>query len=672
LLVARLDERLELEAMLAAGLSLRRIAVPLAAVGLVIAAVSFVTGGWLEPIGRHQFRTMRSEAMNAARIAALQPRAIYQPAETLALTFDRRTAPGRVGGVFLWQQLGDGRELVMTGGSGRFEIVARSRRFALDLQDGLYVARRASGEGWDRVQFHTMAFRESLDLDRSIWRRGVDQKELTTAELAAALDDPGSGIPRRQLEAEYYTRIARAASVTLIPFLVLPLAFATKKGRRGMGILLGGIVLALFHHGINLARQMARAGEIDPKTGILLTAAGFALLVAIIFHSGRHLPSHSPIAAALKRGGSLVARLRGRAPAPRAVRRRTLTLYVSWRLGVWIAAALAVIVGLLQMVDLIERGDEFVARGMGLGAVLQYVWLRLPPILLQALPIATLAGAAAAFTTLAGSSEMVAVRAAGVSQARFLLMALPVPLLVAAASWFLAERAAPRSEVAFAAWWESMAPEAQAPPMRWFRIGPDIVRSHVSAAGDRLADVAIFRRDSNGVLTEWITAPVAAAGQNGWILHGAERSRFRTEGAARERVASLDWPVPLSPEDLRIFRASPSRLPADTARRSLEAAVPVDQPDSVFATRLERSAAAPAAPLIMLLLALPLAFRFSRAGVPWPALLYAGGGGLLFLVVDGLAAAAARGGQIGPVTGAWLATLLFALGGASVLLWSER
>ena len=108
LLVSRLDERLELEVMLAGGVSLTRIAAPLVAFGLVLAAFSLMAGGWLEPLGRYGFRSHRIEAVNAGQIGRLQPLAIYHPGERLAVTFDRSGAQGRVDGIFLWQQLEDG------------------------------------------------------------------------------------------------------------------------------------------------------------------------------------------------------------------------------------------------------------------------------------------------------------------------------------------------------------------------------------------------------------------------------------------------------------------------------------------------------------------------------------------------------------------------------------
>jgi lipopolysaccharide export system permease protein len=675
LLVARLDDRLELEAMLAAGLSLTRIALPLAGVGVLVGLASLVASGWLEPLGRYEYRSLRIEALNAGRIARLHPQAFYHPTENLAVTFDRRGGDGRAGGLFVWQRLPDGRELTLTGRGGLIGFVPRERRFGIDLDEGRYLAQRPGTAGPDLVAFRTMALRESLRLEDSEWRRGWDQNELTLPELAGAARSGDASIPRRALEAEYWSRIARAATVPLIPFLVLPLAFATKKGRRGLGILVGGVVLAAYHHAINFARQLALAGEAEAGPAILGTTLAGALLIGAIFVSGRQLPSHSRIAALLAPLGHALARVRARSATPRGLRGRTLSFYLAWRLAAWTLGAAAAIIALLQMVDLFDRADAFVERGMGLGAIALYCWLKLPALLFQALPVAALAGAMVVFVAFGRSREMVAIRAAGISQYRVLLMALPVPVLAAAASFALAETAVPASQARFAAWWAAGEPaaEREAPPPRWFRIGGEIVRAApASADGRRLAGVEIFRRDGDGLLIERLTAASADAGPGGWRLHDVRRLRIDGGGAQESRAGHLAWPTRLTPDDVTAFVASAPALSAAAARRALGREAPVSQARALFETQLFRSAAGPVAPLVMLLLALPLAFAAPRTGVAWPALLYAGGGGLLYLVADGVFTVAGQVGALPPMVGAWAAPALFGVGAVTVLVYSER
>ena len=269
---------------------------------------------------------------------------------------------------------------------------------------------------------------------------------------------------------------------------------------------------------------------------------------------------------------------------------------------------------------------------------------------------------------------MVAIRAAGISQYRVLLMALPVPLLAAGAALTLAETAVPDSQARFAAWWTATEPaaEREAPPPRWFRIGGEIVRAGAATAdGRRLERVEIFRRDGQGLLSERLTAASAEAGADGWTMRDVRRLLLNSE-AREERVGRLAWATRLTPEDVTAFFASAPIISASAARRSLDQAAPVSQAEALFETQLFRSAAGPVAPLVMLLLALPLAFAAPRTGVAWPALLYAGGGGLLYLVADGVFTVSGQVGLLPPLVGAWAAPALFGVGALTVLVYGER
>ena len=677
LLVARLDDRLELEAMLSFGLSLSRIATPLVALGVGIGLVSLYVGGWLEPEGRWGFRTTRLEAVNAGRLAQLDPRAIYQPAQSLALTYDSRSPAGPVRGLFVWQRLPDGRTLVLTSRSGEIGFVSRRRSVGIALADGLYLSEPA-GEAHapTRVVFDRMLVRSSLRLEDAGWARGADQKEMNLAELIAARRSGVSPVPDHALATELYSRLARALSLPLIPLLVLPLAFATKRGRRGTGILAGGVVLMVFHHALNLVKQLAYGGEVPPGLAIFGLVGIFALLVLALFAAGRHLPSHSPMASALKFAGGMVPR-RG----PRQGRRlptlsgRTLASYLAGELARWTLLALLAIVVLLQMVDLFDRGEEFVGRGMGASDVVYYLWLRLAPTVQQALPIAALAGAMVTFAGLGRTLEMTAIRGVGISQWRILLMALPIPLALSAASWFLSEQASPRSLLRFSTWWAATEPAAPAaePPSRWFRIGNEIVRAaRQGGEGRRLDDVEIFRRDGAGILRERVSAASASLADGQWMLSDVRTLRLGAGPIETEAHARVAWPTPLRPDDVTAFFTSAPALSSSAARRALDIAAPVSRGEALFSTRLYRAAAEPLAPLVMLLLALPLAFASPRTGVSWPALLYAGGGGLLYIVADGVLTVAGQVGYLPAAVGAWAAPVMVALAAVTVLLYAER
>jgi lipopolysaccharide export system permease protein len=229
--------------------------------------------------------------------------------------------------------------------------------------------------------------------------------------------------------------------------------------------------------------------------------------------------------------------------------------------------------------------------------------------------------------------------------------------------------------VRLAAWWQASEPARDdgANRARWFRLDRDIVRvGAASPSGTRLTDVQIFSRDEKGRVKQRVAAKDASYGANGWTLSGVEVSRFSAETIQRSSERRRTWSASLLPEDVAAFFTAAPAISAEAARRSLAQAAPVDRAEAVFATRIQRSGAEPLAPVVMLLLALPLAFIPPRTGRSWPALLYASVGGLVYLVADGVLTVAAQVGYVHSVLGAWAAPVLAGLIGINVLLFSER
>jgi lipopolysaccharide export system permease protein len=344
--------------------------------------------------------------------------------------------------------------------------------------------------------------------------------------------------------------------------------------------------------------------------------------------------------------------------------------YVLKVVGVRILGAGLILLAVLQILDLLEVTPDIVERGLGFGGVLHYAALRLPRLLDQAAPLAVLSGGIFAFMKLAGESEIVAMRASGVSTYRLLLMALPAALAIMAVDIVAVEVVAPRTDPALATWWAATAPPAPtavAKP-KAFRVHGDVV---VATPGDLtgrlLKDVKIYRRDDTGRLVERIEAATAVYGSDGWRLNAPQFVRFGAGEARVGRAAQMTWGSAFEPSDVQALFSSDQEISAATANRAL-AGGGAQRPKAYYATRVQRALAAPIGDLVMLLLAVPIAlasFRSSQGAVFVTASL---GSGLLFLVVDGLLAALGESGAVAPILAAWTAPLVFAALGATALL----
>jgi lipopolysaccharide export system permease protein len=347
-----------------------------------------------------------------------------------------------------------------------------------------------------------------------------------------------------------------------------------------------------------------------------------------------------------------------------------LSGYVLRGVGLRILAATAVLLAVLQILDLLEVTPEIVARGLGSQGMVHYALLRLPRLIDQAAPLGVLAGSIFAFMKLAGDSEIVAMRASGVSVYRLLRMALPAALAMVAIDFVAVEIVAPRTDPALQTWWQETAPPAKKADLKpkAFRVGADVALASTSDfTGHTLSDVHIYRRDAAGREIERIDAASAVHTSQGWRLNAPKFVRFDAAGAHPGQAAQMTWASEFEPADVQALFFGDQAISAASASRALKGGG-AQRPGSYYATRVQRAIAGPLGSVVMLFLTLPIAlasFRSSKGAVFVAGSL---GAGLLFLVADGLLAALGEGGAVTPWLAAWTAPVAFAALAATILL----
>jgi len=672
IVIARLDEESEIDALLAAGVSFNRLVAPLVAVGVVLGVISILLVGYLQPYSRFGYRAVLNAATDAGWTAQLDPQVFMSAGPNFTITADEADATGRsLKGVFI-DRRGKTGETVVTASRGTLSLRPDGKTTELDLSGGLVLS-PAPHFGARLLRFGNLTDREILGGDQTLQPRGGDEQELTLPELVRETRRPDSLIPKRVLEAELYARLTRSLAIPLLPLLALPLALAAKRGRRAPGMIVGAVVLVAFHHGVTLCKSFADAGRVDP---LLAMASIFALMATFafwLFLSSRRRPGETPISALFLRIEQIFERRTKSAPtAMQKEGALSLSAYLTRIMLVRTAAAAAALMGLLQLIDLLERTSDILARG-GVLQIFHYMFLRVPFLFQQVAPFAVLAGAIFTFSQLARNSELVVMRITGLSLFQIFRRTLPVALAVAALDLVVTDQVTPRAEQSLAKWWAESAPDPgrHTPPPRWFRIGDDVVRvKSASPNGNVLGSVSIYERDADKALVRRMTAAVATREPDGWRLHDAVVTDLSQSRADMMTVAATDWRTTLRPGDAARLFSTAYQITSGTAFRSLFGKGPVDKSPSQFQTRLYRTVAEGFAPIIMLLLALPTALGHTRSNRTVPVV-FGLGCGLLYLVTDGLLTAMGETGVLPPVVAAWGAPVAFAAGAISIMLYAE-
>lgn len=350
----------------------------------------------------------------------------------------------------------------------------------------------------------------------------------------------------------------------------------------------------------------------------------------------------------------------------------TLGSYLLKLMGARILLALAVLVGILQILDLLDVTTEILDRKLGAAGVAYYALLRLPRLIEQAAPLAALAGSLFGFAKLAGDSAVTAMRSSGISVYRITMTAVPAALFLAAVQLAIGMAIAPRADHVLSAWWQATAPKEPSKTVAQltFRVGDEIVVALPrDPDGQSLEKVTIYRRDAAGRLIQRTNAQAAVYEGAHWRLI---QPRFETvgsasvaEGGARE----MTWSENLKPADVRALAMGQTLVTPAEARRALAGGLSV-RPRTFYDTQLQRAWAAPVACLVMLLLAAPAALANFRGGGA-TLLVQCLAAGLLFLVFDGAFTALGENGAAPPVLAAWAAPAMFAALGVTVLLYLE-
>jgi lipopolysaccharide export system permease protein len=359
-----------------------------------------------------------------------------------------------------------------------------------------------------------------------------------------------------------------------------------------------------------------------------------------------------------------------------------LERYVLSRTLLGVAGTLAVIGSVILLIDFVEVSRTVGGRGdAGFPRLLWLTLLKAPSTVLTLLPFAFLFGTLAAFVGLNRRSELIAMRAAGVSAWRFILPATGAAFIVGAVTVAALNPLAAMLGAQFEQSRDAVLEEFQTstPKDTWLRQGDDAsqvvirARSHDQVDGTvRLKDVSMFiyRVNAGGGLefSRRIEADEARLMPGYWQLKGV---REAAPGAGSVRSETLSIPSSLD-EQAAIERfTTPEaiafwRLPATI--RGTESAGFSALP---YRLRLHQLLATPILFAAMSLLAAAFSLRLMRLG---GLAALAGSGvalGFVFFFFNQFCGALGKAEIVPAFAAAWAPPVLALLSGLTLLCYTE-
>ena len=271
IVVGRLSADSEIDALLACGIPLRRLIVPFMAIALMLLAVSVALFGYIQPHARYAFRATIHNVVNGPWSGRAVGGKFVDAKDGVVFHAAWADQSGHyLSDIFIERRKPDDLIETITAREGRLTPDPEQEgRLILTLLDGLLL--RSWPDNASAAEFKTLTVGEDIAFEAEKYRiRGDDPRELTINELWRPPEWRPTDFSPQLRSAELHGRLVRAASFIMLPLLALPMALASKRRRRGAGVLISSIILIAYQHILQMGQSLVELGRFSPLAGIWL------------------------------------------------------------------------------------------------------------------------------------------------------------------------------------------------------------------------------------------------------------------------------------------------------------------------------------------------------------------------------------------------------------------
>lgn len=356
---------------------------------------------------------------------------------------------------------------------------------------------------------------------------------------------------------------------------------------------------------------------------------------------------------------------------------RTVAFYMARMFLVRTFAVLAALVLVLQALDLLGEADKILAApGNGEAELWRYISMRTPQIIQRFLPFSVLLGTLITMVTLNQNSEVISMKASGLSAHQVLAPLIIASLGIAAFAFVFNERIVTRATATLNRWQKV---EYAAIPMSsrvqadiWVRDGNNLINAGAvegRGAETRLSDIIIYRR-ANGELREILQAKAAMPAQGGWQM--TEVSRFDVARGVTDKLGTQILARGIGPDRFTLASVDPEGLSFIDLWAAIDDLEAAGRPTVALKSSLWHKLSGPLSTLLMPLLAAVAAFGVARSGRLFVRAVVGMALGFAYFVADNFGLAMGNLGIYPPLLAAWGPFCLFLLIGEFVLIKTEE
>ena len=342
-------------------------------------------------------------------------------------------------------------------------------------------------------------------------------------------------------------------------------------------------------------------------------------------------------------------------------------------------AVLTMLVAILLTLDLLgESGDILAYAGNGDAELWHYAGLRAPQIAATFLPFSVLLGTLIMLATLNQNSEIISMKAAGLSAHQILAPLVVAALGVSVLSFVFNERIVVRSTAALSAWqavdYGPIPTDSGVKANPWVRDGNNLVNVAIVAGRGtavQLRKVEIYNRINNS-LTTIVQAPKGHydAANKSWVLENARQ--FDVARGTMRDVGTVRFGRDIRPDQFTLAKVDPDALTFTELQAAITDLRDAGRPTAELEGNLWHKIAGPLSAMLMPILGSVAAFGLARSGQLFLRAVMGMALGFAYFVADNFWLAMGSLGAYPPLLAAWSPFFLFLLVGETVLFRTEE
>jgi len=296
---------------------------------------------------------------------------------------------------------------------------------------------------------------------------------------------------------------------------------------------------------------------------------------------------------------------------------RILDWYIGRTIITYTLLVIGVLVGLFSFVAFIDELTDLGVGNYTLYQVIRYTVLTIPQRVHELLPMAALLGTILGLSSLAQLSELVVMRAAGISLLRIVAAVMKAAGVFVLANVILSELITP--------WTETVAQRGRAEALQesvdqqtdyglWMRDQGTFINVGEVLPDLTLLDVRVFEFDETRHIRSVVHAKEGIFDKDTWRLSRVRQSLFTPDRVTSRVTEQANWKSTLAPDILQVFLVRPEQLSLLRLDRYIDHLEDNRQETSRYKLAYWQKIVAPFAVAVMVILAIPFVFGQMRSG----------------------------------------------------------